>query len=218
MRMIRKKRAVMRDRGGFTMVEFALSLGLATLTIATIVATNQVQIVLGTSQRDMVVAQQLGDSFFSQLIGETVNWNADEDFNATETPLLLYGLGGAADGSGETWYAVPNSTDTGSPYFNSLGVPSETMIGDASLNDDNGLVNTYAQRYCIHYRLEYTVPMAPLSVLNVQIRVFFPRRADAFGPEGVRDCGYDDPEEMFDDIHRFRVHTDNINIAQQEAL
>ena len=218
MRMTRKQRALMKDRSGFTMVEFALTLGLATLAIAAIVATNQVQVILATSQRDVVVAHQLANSFLAQLVGESVNWNSDYDFNSTETPLLLHGLGGDAEGTGEVWYAVPNNGATGSPYFNSLGVPSETMIGNAALNTDNGLVNSYSQRFCIHYRLEYVVDMAPLSVLNVQVRVLFPRDPTAYGPAGVEDCGFAEPDDMFDNTDLFRSQPANSNISQQTVL
>lgn len=219
MRTTTKNKTLLKNRAAFTMIEFAFSLGLATLSIAAIIATNSVQNLLARNQQNQVIVTWLAQSFFAQLVGESVNWNADFDFDSTETPLLLYGLGGTAEGVGQTWYAVPNSAETGSPYFNSLGVPSETMAGDASLNPANGLVNTYAQRYCIHYRLDYIVDeLAPWDVLNVQVRIIYARSDVAFGPEGVQDCGFSDPDAMFNDTENFRSYGLTSTISQLTAI
>lgn len=196
----------LQHRRGFNLIEFMVTLFLSGLAITGIVVMNDIQTQLVKSQRDTTIARILAESFVAQLQGETVNWETDFDFSEADTPLLFFGLGKLTTGIGEVWVSVPNSSETASPTFNSLGVPAENLYGGAVLDGANGKVNNYSQRYCVQYRLEYVG--VGNDLMNLQVRILWPRDYD----DVVTDCTTADNNDQFRVVQTTTVLAQNTEI------
>ncbi|MCA9562538.1 MAG: prepilin-type N-terminal cleavage/methylation domain-containing protein [Myxococcales bacterium] len=208
----------MAARPAFTMVELMIALFLSTIAMLSMVALGSAKAQVFRYERDTATANFLANSFVAQLRGETLNWNWDADLDATETPMLFYGLG--ETGLGGTWVAVPSEEDEEiSPSFNALGVPSTQILGYGELPPEGTGMNTYSQRYCIHYRLEYVGEgLASQELLNVQVRVFWPNNVAAQSHELFNNCGIGQEEAMASDRSRFQYSQMSTVIQQNSVL
>lgn len=189
--------------GGFTMPELLVALFLSSVGLVGAfgvqVAANSVQ----RQARDINAATALGESFLSQLRGESIAY-ADSDTLAAlrydDTPLLWYAAKDVDD-IGE-WFAVPeypqNAPET-SPRFNALGFPDDD--DDPRILTAPDGMRRYNLRYCIHYRITpVAMGIAPNELFRADVRVFWPITTDAFGAAtGVPDCGFADPLAMVND-------------------
>jgi prepilin-type N-terminal cleavage/methylation domain-containing protein len=178
-------------RPGFTMIEMLVALFLASIGMVTVFGLQVAANVVQRHARDINAARMLGESFLSQLRGETVNWTTpgvELNCNATAMPLCFHAVRENAPG---TWLAVPSAAGTVSPTFNALGIPNDPS--DTRVVTSRARVNSHNQRYCIHYSLEpVATVVAPGELLRARVRVFWPLADNAFAPapEGFADCGY----------------------------
>ena len=206
--MIRQCLHLFRWRRGFTLTEVMVAMFIGAIGVAGIAG---LQTTLAYSQlytQDLGRSRRIAQNTLAELRTEAAMWSTLDlsDLNASDTPLLAWALFDGPDvqgGTTEVWVPRRTVDGTASPTFNALGIPNDPS--DPRVVANNERLNSYNQRYCVHYSVEVVgESVAAGELFRAQVRVYFPVASDALAPApiGVADCGWSDVGDMTDAADR----------------